>query len=128
MVETRHDDLVTLAQLTRDAAGEVERERGHVLAKDDLLGPGSAQEVGYGRPRGDDRGVRGLARPEGAAVVRVHQHEVVAHPVERLAADLRAPGVVKEDRARIERGKVGPDGGRIDHEGLLARTLRRARA
>ena len=121
VVEPGRDDLVARLERARDRVREQEVERRHVRAEGDLVGV-AADEVGDRRSPGIDHVVRGSARAERAAEVRVVALEVAEHGVEHLARHLRAarPVEVGDEApvlARGERGEASTDRGQVELRG-----------
>jgi hypothetical protein len=125
VIQPRDHDLVALREIPRDAAADVEGDRGHILSEGDFFRLSLAKERrdrGAGFPH---HGVGFAACPEGTAVVGVPVHQIVAHPRQALLGDLGACRVVEEHRrrppvvARVERGEVGAYGGWVDHRALM---------
>ena len=94
VVEFRDHDGVALAPPLAERASEVKRQRGHVGAEDDLLGP-AAEPVGQ-RGTGAEQCRVGLVTggigPVGIGVV---MQQVVAHRVHDARGHLRAAGSVE---------------------------------
>jgi hypothetical protein len=106
MVQPGERDLVALLPLAGDRAAEVQRERGHVVAEDDLLRAGSIVEVRHGAMGFVQHGVRGATGGEGAFVIRVAFQQVAVDALEGLPGDLGAARVVEENRRTIEGGEL----------------------
>ena len=106
VVERRDDDLVTRLQRAAEGVHEVEVDRRHVGAEDDLLGL-RAEEVGRRDAGRVDELRRLRARHERAVDVRVRVPEVVRHGVDHDIRHLRATRAVEED----ERPAVGSRAG-----------------
>ncbi len=113
VIELGHDDLVAGGPAPAERAPEVERQRRHVGAERDLLGP-AAEQVGERRARGVERGVGLDARREGPVRVGVVVEQVVAHRVHHRARHLRAAGAVEVGDGRaavaaLEGGELRAD-------------------
>ena len=117
VVEGRDDDLVALAQGSRERPREQEVERGHARAERDLLGR-AAEEGGRALARALDELVGAPARLVGRADVGVGLPEVAGDRVDHLVRALRAAGAVEEREGPIERAEARAD--RTDVEGRRA--------
>ena len=76
---------------------EGEGQAGHVLAEDDLLGPGGVEEASHLDPGGGDGFDRALAGEERAAGVGVVAAQIGGHGFHDRRGHLRAAGAVEED-------------------------------
>ncbi len=108
VVEPRADDLVALAQLPAERAGQHEVEVGHARPEDRLF-RGASEEARGRCARLFDERPASPARFELAADVRVRLAEVVRDRVDHRVGNLR-PGRPVEERVRpLERGEPRAD-------------------
>src|SRR5512142_3067369 len=99
----------------------MQRQRGHIVAEDDLVRRGSVQEIRRGDVRLLQDLIRLLAGGEGALVIRIAVQQVALDAFQALPGDLRAAGVVEEHIAAMERGElftdeVGVEGHAVLHD------------
>ena len=123
VVQTRDDHHVAGLQRAGDRPADVQRQRRHVLAEDDLLRRRGVDEVGEGLVGAVQDGVGFATGGEEAAVVRIAVAQVVGDGVDHPARDLRAPRAVEEDRRSavddaVQGRELLPDGGKVEHDGL----------
>jgi hypothetical protein len=94
--EAGDDDFVARPQAAGQGAGEREGERGHVLAEDDLVGRGRAQEIGHGGMGFVEDLVRINRCLKCPAMVGVGIQQIIHHARHYRARHLRAPGLSKK--------------------------------
>ena len=121
MVELGDDDRIAGAEPTPQGPRQMERQRGHVGAKGDLVGRG-IEKVGQGLPRRQNRRVRLLAGRESPVSVGIVVNEVIGHRLDHDPRNLgpARPVEVGDTMAMmhaLESGESRPDlGGRRDGE------------
>jgi hypothetical protein len=113
MVELGHHDLVAGPESATEHPPEVEGQRRHVGAEDDLAGR-AADEVGERLAGGAEGGVGLRARGIDPVGVRVVAQQVLRHRVHDGARDLRAAGPVEvgdgsSPVSPLEGGEVAAD-------------------
>src|SRR5574340_1127948 len=109
MVQPGDDDLVAGLPAAGERAADVQRERGHIVAEDDLLAAGGVEQLGYGSAGLVDDQVGLAAGGKGAPVVGVPAQVILVDAVERLLGDLGAAGIVEEDFGPVQRRELGAD-------------------
>ena len=119
VIKTAEDDLVTRPERPGYRAAQVEGERGHIGAEDDLLG-GNPEQIRDGGMRVLDDRVRELRSRECPAVIRVGRFVVASNGINHRLRDLRSARAVEVDEWSVpvhtgEGREAGSEG--IDVEG-----------
>ena len=114
MVQARDHDLVAGLPGAGESAADGKGQGGHVVAEDDLLGPGGVEEIRHGGVGIFQYGIRGAAGLEGSAVVGVVIDQIGVHPVDDRLGDLRSAGIIEEDIRALQCGELAADRGEIE--------------
>ena len=103
----------------------MQRQRGHVVAKDDLFRAGGIVEVGHRRMRFVQYGIGFLTGGKRAAVVGIVLGQVGGHAVKRLLSDLGTAGVIEENHAfmLLQSRELAADGGQVKRHRVLQKKL-----
>jgi hypothetical protein len=111
VVKAGDHNFIAGVEPVRQAPADVQGERGHVVAEDDLLRAGGVQEIRHGGMRFFQDGIGLPAGGKSTVVVGVALQQVTLDALSRLPGDLGTAGVVEEDGRAVERGELFADEG-----------------